>query len=237
MNFLTLSQRLALECGVSGTMSTTAGQVGSLNRIVTWANQAWLELQTEKDDWNWMRSSVLIGGGVSFPTSPGVAVYPLGTGPNTVGVTVANFGKWVKGSFRNNTTSIGFVNEIYMDDIPYDNWRNSYMYGSLRNQQTRPVAIAVGPDKSLCIGPPSNGLYTITGDYFVAPTLMVNDTDIPFGVPAQFHMLIVYKAMQMYAGYESAPEVMARGMAGELKLRAELGITNSPEFVFGGALA
>ena len=47
--------------------------------------------------------------------------------------------------------------------------------------------------------------YTITGDYFRSPTEMVADGDLPTGLPAQFHMAIVYLAMTYYAGYEAAP--------------------------------
>jgi hypothetical protein len=238
MNFLQLGQDLALECGVSGTLTTMAGQIGSLGRIVSWVNKAWLELQTEHDDWDWMRSSSLTGGGVIFNTVSGQSVYPLGIGPGTVGLDPALFAKWDRGTFRNYTTAAGFQNEIYMDDIPYDVWRNSYMYGAMRVVQTRPIAIAISPtNKALCIGPPSNGQYTITGDYFVMPSVMVNDIDVPFGIPLQFHRLITYIAMQMYGSYEAAPEVTQRGMQGEMKLRAQLEVTHTPEMTFGGALA
>ncbi len=236
MNYLQLSQRLAQEAGVSGTLTTTFGQVGSLLRIVTWINQAWYELQTKHDDWTWMKSSYLIGGGVSFATVSGQSSYPAGTGAGTVGVTMANLGKWDVNSFRNYSTASGYTNEIFMDPITYESWRNSYMYGAMRNVKTRPVAVAIGPDKSLCVGPPSDGSYTITGDYYVAPTQFSSDTDLPTGLPAHFHMAIVYLAMQMYAGYESASEVFQRGQAGYDKLMAELEVNYSPTIGFAGAL-
>ena len=238
MNYLQLSQRLAQECGVCGTLTTTAGQVGSLLRIVTWINQAWYELQTRHDDWEWMKSSVLLGGGngVSFATIAGQSSYALGSGAGTVGVTLANFGKWDKNSFRNYTTASGFTNEIFMDPISYEDWRNAYMYGAMRTVQTRPVAIAIGPDTSLCVGPPSDGTYTITGDYWRAATQFAADGDLPTGLPAQFHMAIVYLAMQMYAGYESAPEVFQRGDAGYNKLIAQLEVNYAPTIGFAGSL-
>lgn len=236
MNRLQLSQRLALECGVSGTLTTTIGQVGSLGRIVTWVDQSWLEVQTEKDDWNWMRSSNILGAGMSFATVAGQASYPLGTGVGTCGVTAATFGKWDRGTFRNYTTTVGISNENYLDDIPFDVFRDSYMYGANRLVQTRPVAVAIGPDKSVCLGPPPNGLYTITGDYFVAPTAMSADTDTPTGLPAQFQIAIIYKAMMYYGAYESAPEVYQRGAQGWSLILAQLEATNTPMISFGGAL-
>lgn len=237
MDFLQLCQRAVLECGVSGSLTTTVGQVGSLGRIVNWINAAWEELQTEHDDWEWMRSSNLLGAGVSFATVAGQASYPLGTGAGTVGVTFANFGKWDRYAFRNYTTSVGFSNEMFLDFIDYDVWRNGYMLGAMREVQTRPVAVAIGPDKSVCLGPPPNALYTVTGDYFVAPTQMAQDTDVPTGLPNQFHVAIVYGAMRMYAAYESAPEVYNRGEKGYGDLLRELEARQLPEIEFGTALA
>lgn len=241
MNFLSLSQRLVQECGVSGTLSTTANQTGEFLRITSWINSAWNDLQTRHDNWTWMRSSVLVGGGVSFVpvAGPGTggAYTPLGTGAGTVGVAASNFGKWVKDSFRCNTTAVTFLDETYMDPIGYDQWRNSYMYGALRTVQTRPVAIAIGPGKELCIGPPSNGNYTITGDYYRAPEQMAADTDEPTGLPNQYHMAIVYNAMMMYAGYEAASEVFQRGQGGYNRLINELEANYGPEVSFAGALA
>jgi len=237
VNFLTLSQRLALEAGVSGTLSTTANQVGSLNRVVTWINQAWMELQTEHDDWDWLRSSNLFGSGVSFATVSGQASYPLGTGAGTVGITADAFTKWDRETFRTYLTTAGVTNETFLDWIPYDTWRDAYMLGALRNVKTRSVAFAIGPDKSICIGPPSDGLYTVTGDYFIAPTQMVADGDLPTGLPARWHMDIVYRAMMMYAGYESAPEVYQRGAAGHAMLLAQMEAQYVPEMAFSGALA
>jgi hypothetical protein len=103
--------------------------------------------------------------------------------------------------------------------------------------QTRPISIAVGPDQSLNMGPPPDGTYTITGDYFVAPSLMVNDTDIPVGLPTRFHLLIVYRAMIKYSGYESAPEVEQRGSMESARMMANLMAVRAPRLHFGGALA
>lgn len=217
-------------------LSTMQGQSGSLGRLVAWTNLAWQQVQTEHDDWEWMRSSFLLGGGAVFPTTLGGFRYPLGTGPGTNGVTLANFGKWVKGSFRNYPTAAGTSGEIFLDDLPYDTWMDAYMYGAQRQVTTRPVVVAIGPDKSICLGPPSDGTYTVEGDYYVAPTLMSADTDTPFGIPAAFQYLIVYKAMLMYAGYESAPEVQMKAQAGWDLLLAQMEANYLPEMSFAGSL-
>lgn len=237
MNRLQLCQRLMLECGVSGTLTSTLNQTGEFNRLVTWVDQAWSDLQTKHDDWNWMRSSNVLGQGASFPTVAAQASYPLGTGGGTVGILADNFGKWDVETFRCYTTLAGTNDEMFLENIPYDSWRDAYYYGALRQVQTRPVAVAVGPNKSVCLGPPSNGLYTVTADYFVAPRIMTTDTDVPTGLPSQFHTLIVWNAMLDYSGYEAAPEVMDRAEKRRTTMLAQLEGTNMPAMEFAGALA
>jgi hypothetical protein len=243
VNFLQLAQRAAVECGIASNQAittalpTVVGASGSLGRIVGWINDAWTDIEMAFDDWSWMRSSVLLGQGASFQTVAGQASYPLGTTAGTVGVDPELFGKWDRETFRCNTTAIGFRDETDLDDISFDEWRDSYMFGAMRAVQTRPVVCAVGPDQSLNLGPPANGLYTITADYFVAPSSLVLDTDIPVGLPTRFHMLIVYYTMVKAAGYESAPELAQRGSSEASRMYAQLIAVRAPRMSFGGALA
>ena len=237
MNYLQLCQRCVGECGVSGTLSTTAGQVGSLARIVNWIDDAWSDLQTLHDDWGWMRSSNLLGGGASFVPAAAQYTTPLGTAAGQVGIAVGSFGKWDTETFRCFSTAAGISNETFLDDIPFDSWRDSYMLGAMRLVKTRPVAVAIGPDRSVNLGPPPDGSYTITADYFLAPSLMVADTDTPTGLEVRFHMLIVYKAMMKYAAYEAAPEVLQRAAMEWGAMFPQLEALRLPQISFGGALA
>lgn len=309
MNFLQICQRACVECGVASGLAiqtalpTVVGATGSLGRVVGWVNDGWTDIQMDHDDWDWLRSSSLLGAGVSFQTVAGQASYPLDSGagagnslvvPGTppllgglwndgealalapgvdmvslptalpalgglwnnggvlcfapgpdgfssptgmVGVAVDNFGKWDRETFRCYPTAVGFQAEQFLDEVPFDAWRNAYMLGAQRTVQTRPVVMAVGPDQSICLGPPPDGTYTITGDYFVAPTEMAADTDIPVGLPTRFHMLIVYRTMMKYAGFESAPEVYQRGSEENAGMYAQLMAVRAQRMSFGGALA
>lgn len=237
MTLLQLTNRAMQECAVAGgPLVTVANLSGEQLRILTWVQQAWTEIQSKHNDWEFMRSSNLAGGGVSFVPAAGVPVTPLGTGAGTIGLAAANFGKWVAGTFRTYLTSVGTNNETFLDDIGYEEWRNSYMYGALRTVQTRPVAIAPGPAMQLCVGPPTNGLYTVTGDYYWAPTSMTADGDTPTGLPAGYDMVIVYQAMLYYGGYEAAAEVLDRGTIGYSKLMSEMEAKWLPECSFAGCL-
>ena len=243
MNYLQLCQRAAQECGVATgqaiqtALPTVTTAVGSLARICNWVNDSWSDIEMDHDDWDWMRSSNILGQGIAFQTVAGQPSYPLGTGPGTVGVDPELFGKWDRETFRNFTTTVGFRNEMFLDAIPFDTWRDSYMLGAMRTVKTRPVTIAVGPDQSLNLGPPPNDQYTIAGDYFVAPSQMVADTDIPIGLPTRFHMLIVYRCMQKYGQYEAAPEVYQRGQEENAGMYAQLQAVRAPKVTWSGALA
>lgn len=273
MNFLQLCQRAIIECGVASNQAATVvlptvvGASGSVGRIVNWINDAWTDIQMDHDDWDWMRSSNILGQGVSFQTVWGRASYPLGVNPGNVGVDVDSFGKWDRETLRCFTTATsipiyrldgfgnirvdGFGNpmilsatggpygqdEMFLDEIPFDAWRDGYMLGAMRSVRTRPVVVAVGPDQSLNLGPPPNSLYTITGDYFMAASEMVDDDDVPLGLPTRFHMLIVYRTMMKYGGYESAPEVYQRGSEENGGMYAQLQAVRAPRFTWGGALA
>lgn len=237
MNFLQLCQRSVSECGVSGTLTTTVGQTGSLGRIVSWVGDAWNDLQTEEDDWDWMRSSNILGLGASFVPLAAQASIPLGTGTGTVGITPDNFGKWDRETFRCYTTSVGVSSEIFLDDIPFDAWRDSYMLGAMRTVQTRPTVVAVGPDQSVNIGPPSNGLYTVTADYWYGPTVMALDTDVPTGLPVRFHSMLIYLVMMKYGSYESAPEIYESGRRQYTSNLDQLQSLRLPRMSFAGCLA
>src|SRR5712664_2726175 len=153
MNFLQLCQSAIAECGASGTiLTTTISQTGEQLRFVNWVTQARIEIQNSHEDWGFMRSSYLLGlptgQGVYFVTAAGRSNYPLGTtaGVNSM-VAPANFGKWDEYSFRNYSTSDSTRrDEIFMDPITFDDWRDAYMLGALRQVQTRPIAVALDPD-------------------------------------------------------------------------------------------
>ena len=229
MNFLDLVNRLRLECGMSGAdLVTVVGQTGENNRAVQWVNASWNDIQTAHQDWQWMRKTA------TFPTVAGQALYPNGTGPGTTGVT--DFGMWARDTFRNYPTAQGLAAEIYMDYIDYENWRNSYMYGALRFQETRPFQVTIAPDKSLGLGPFPNDQYTVLGDYYSAPAPMVLDTDIP-PLPVQFHMAIVHRAKMYYGRYESAAEAYGAGNEEFIKFMARMDADRLPEIMRPGPLA
>lgn len=225
MNFLQLVQRVQLECGVSGAApATVVGQPAEINRLVKWVNSSWIDIQNERQDWEWMRGSC------SFVTIAAQATYT----PVQCGIT--DFGAWDKDSFRNYETAAGSGSEIFMDYIDYETWRDTYQFGSMRTSYSRPMDISITPLKALALGQVPTAGYTIVGDYFKIPSELALDADIP-AIPTQYHMAIVYGAMLSYGGYEAASEVYQRAEIGYKKIMRRLRNDQLPDVTFAGALA
>lgn len=90
MRFIDLVNRLRLECGVLGSdLASVVNQTGESNRMVTWTNAAWLDIQNTRTDWQWMRTTA------TFPTVAGQPTYSAAQ----IGLT--DFGQWARDTFRN----------------------------------------------------------------------------------------------------------------------------------------
>jgi hypothetical protein len=218
MNFLTLVNRTISECGSAlAPLSTLARPAaGETTRMINWVIDAWTEIQLEQYEWDWQRIWL------QFPTVTNQQQYTPtyifanatvyeGTASLPVGTSLAAFGlqQWVRKSFRIFPTVQGVLSEQIGNFMPWDDFRNIYIYANQLQNYTRPVIVSVGPDKSLWFGPiPDSTGYTITCEAWLAPQMLAVDTDVPL-MPPQYHMAIVYKAMMKYARYESAPEVAA----------------------------
>ena len=225
MNLLQLTNQTRVECGVSGpTLSSVQNLTGESARILAWVQQAWIDVQTSKEDWLFLRETF------EFNTVASQWEY---TAANA-GLT--DFGNWKRDSFRASS-----VNNLYRDEqlLNYMDWttyRNLYRYANMRNTLARPVVVSITPNKDLAFGSTPDQIYTINGEYYTQPVSLSADTDIP-GIPARFHMIIVYRAMMYYAGYESAPEVLSRGDFEDRRLYSRMEIDQLPTIVSGPPLA
>lgn len=211
--FLQLTQRLARECGISGTGPlSTQGQVGEASRLVNWVASAWLEIQGLHDTWGFLREQF------SFQATQGVGDYT----PTAAGIN--DFRYWFCDTLRCYRTEIGYQDEQWLVEWEYQVFRNTYRFNLQRELQGRPMVFAVQPNtKALMFGPLPDDTYTVVGEYQARPTPLVNDSDVPdLGTSSALELIIVYKAMQSYGLYEAAPEVIQRGQAEYQKLLNQL---------------
>lgn len=230
MNFLQLINRTRVECGVSGAstpLTSVTGLTGEAARIASWVNTAWVDLQTLKEDWQWMRE------GFQFNTVAEQQIYtPAETG---VGAT---FGNWKRDSFRVSSVGQQYKDEQLTNYMDWTTFRNLYIYANMRYTYARPVVVSIDPDKNLAFGSVPDQPYVIVGEYYIMPTEFSAATDAPPATfPDRFHMLIVYRAMMYYGGYESASEVYQRGELEHKRLMSRMAIDQLPTLVSGPPLA
>ncbi len=208
MNFLQLCQALRRECEIPGTgPSSVAGQTGEFARLVNWIAQSWLEISLLHQEWRWLRRDV------TFNTVAGQRAYlPTGT---EIGLTdfaarrrdlSGEDGVWRRYILGNPGS------ENYLSDMDYASFKAYWEFASRRTEQSEPINITVRPyDNALLLGALPNSVgYTIVGEYFAAPTELVNDADTP-AMPPRFHMAIVYLAMTKYGANNAAGEIYSRG--------------------------
>ena len=243
LTFLDLCQRLRQECGISGTgPSAVLNQVGEMQRIVSWIQTAWLDIQTAHQDWDYFRTTI------TWPLDGVKTSWKLADIETASGVSgfAARFGRWNRDSFRNYQTSVGLISEIFMDWMPYDKWRDLYFIGAMRSSFTRPNVISIMPDKSIVTGPVGASGYTMLGDYYTSPQSLSGDSATPCGNntgtgntiwPTQYNMMIVYRAMMSYGTFENAPEVYNHGEKEFNKMIRRIVEDRLPDIQGGGAMA
>lgn len=225
MTNLQLCNKLIQKCAISGgSIATIANQTGEMARVIAWIDEAYQAIQRIHSNWDWMRRDV------SFTTTAGKSKYtPAECGASDVAT-------WKMDSFRTYITSVGVASEVFLGELEYDRYRDTYLYGNMRNTTGRPIAIAVTPgDLSLNLGltPDSIG-YTVVGQYFHEPLTFTADGDVPT-FPSKYHMIIVYRAMMYYGSYEAAGDVYNEGLNAYNELVRKLNNEQLQDVTLGSA--
>jgi hypothetical protein len=224
-NFLALTQKFCRYVGIPGTGPTTVtAQTGELARMVNYVIDAWTDIQSMHQDWEWMRTST------TFTSVDGQGTYTLAD------LAITDHGRWIPDSFRCYNTAAGQASEIFLGHEDYNTWRDTWQYGATRTTTGQPIVFAITPVKAIGLGPVPSAGYTITGDYYTAPVVLASDSDTP-AAPSQFHNVIIYRAMMSYGSYESAPEVYQRGELEYKRIMRLMEQDRLPEVTICGSLA
>lgn len=230
MTRLQIVQRLREKIGGAGTgPTTTIGQTGESLRQVNWCDEAWLEIQAKSEQWAWMRNSF------SFPTTSGKSAYlPTATAGEAL---ISDFSSWHDDTFRIYLTATGRSDEQFLVPWDYKDWRDTYNFNVQSTQLARPMVWAERPaDRAILLGNTPDAIYTVTGEYQSVPTALTVDASVP-GLPAKYHMLIVYKAMMFAGSYDAAQEVYAEGRDSYDRMMTMLEADQLEQIHFGDPLA
>lgn len=222
MNFLALCQRLRQEARIAGTgPSATTGQTGQSARLVSWINNAWMDVQQIHNEWLWMVGS-FSGATVADDNTYTAADW-----------SVTDLRDWKRDTFTCYLASLGVSDESELGYVPYPLWRREYAIGT--QTASRPLHVTVKPDLSVGLGPKPDAIYTVQGEYQKSASELSGDSDTP-ELPSEFHMLIVWWALAKYAVSEAAPEVYAFAEAERRRLLRELERTQLPDLLMAGPL-
>jgi hypothetical protein len=224
MSKLELVRRLRQECGAQGDQPNTLTNVtGDNARFAAWISSAWMDIQSMHPDWLFLRQKV------QFNTEAGLQSYDMNH------TKMASFGSYKLDAFRIYRTSMGLADEMILPFLPFENFRDLFLFGQMRTTQQRPTFFTLSPQKDFLLGHAPDDVYTVCGEGYAMPTELAADSDRP-AMPGQFHMAIVYRAMMFYGQYENAPEVYTHGQNEFNKLIARLHAAQMPTMTFGAPL-
>lgn len=182
MTYLDLCQQLRQMAGISGTgPASVSGESGEMARVVAWVRQAWLDLQTAREDWPALWRPL------SLSVDPGQAEVSL---PD-------DFRRLVEGNRIRNGLRFDGGNLIYVE------WSQ---LTPDRAEAAAPVYVSQRPDKTLVLHPAPRDGGTLEGEYFAIPQVLEENDDEPW-LPRHLQEAILYQALVYYAAYEDAPEV------------------------------
>lgn len=236
MNFLQLCAEVQRECDIAGTeIAAVTNQVGDLNRVVNWVKQAWNEIQRRSTRWRWMRSTFSVNTVVGDDTYAGTDCTDT-----RLAAAVTRFKRWWHlddngySNVKIYLQTAGVGTERWLSYMPWAEFRARYKVGTQNN--AAPAHYTIDPQNNLVLGPKPDAVYVVSGEFQLSQQELAVETDIP-EMPVDFHSAIVFLAMQKYAGFESAPEVMSRGVVEGNRVIRQLEADQLPQWGSAGPLA
>lgn len=232
MTYLELCQRLRQETryGSSGPTAVT-GQTGLHLDCVNWIADSYVQLQN-RTVWRWLRKQF------TLTTTASDATYAFGdcTDVSTASA-ISRFKAWLVDDPANPPhcylQSAGAGTETVMSYIPYEAFR--YMYELGTHAEGQPTHISVDPADNIVVGPTPDDVYVITGEYHRSAQVLAANGDTP-EMPSDYHMLIVYTAMEDMGFAEVAEEILQRSNVKRRRLLRQLETVQAPRLYMAGPL-
>ena len=233
MNYLAIAQRLVQETNIANTgPSTVIDQKGEMANSVNWVADAYMELQN-KLLWRWLRERFTLN------TAAGVDTYaPLVAISEDTGQIIDRFKRWRINDVRNQPRcylATGNIrNASRLSYLSWDDFRD--IYTTQQSTDSQPSHITIDPQDNIVLGPTPNAEYVIVGEYHKSAQTLVENTDIP-EMPNDYHMLLVYLAMEDKGFFDSAGEIIARAQKKQNTLMRQLIAEQGPVIRQAGPLA
>ena len=259
MNKLLMAQNLRRECHIGGsntlnTPTTTQNQVGQLLQVVDLIDLAYQIIQTEHDDWLFMRKNF------SFNTISGTQEYSAaslatdfdyfetllhfrifnGVYQVVGGEEVTAGDETVTVSGESLTASAEAANQLlsegYLFEIPWEDFYTHYKVGGARYQTGLPMYYSINPEGNIELFPIPSGEFTVMGQYVRTPHVMTDDAHVPI-FKERYHWAIVWKALELYGSYNEEPNRESKGEEQYDRIYTKMCHRELPRFDVGGPLA
>lgn len=235
MNFLELCRRVRQECSISsaGAPSSVTSQTGEMLRVVDWTASEYKKICSSHQSWKFLRSSFTVN------TVAGTASYlpsVVTDSDASALITVAEFARWLDGTFKLYLTSAGVATEqeIY-PAWDWDSFREIWQRGTPANQ--RPNTFSIRPkDSAILLGPAPDAIYTLRGDYMKTAPALTLDADVPL-IPVRFQEVIVWGAVKRYARYQEAAGLYDSAQREFNEINSLLETDQLPQMALGRPLA
>ncbi len=214
MNRLQLVQRLIYESGASSlAVSTTLNQRGDAQNFVNWIDDAWLEVQGLLN-WPalWEQASVAV---------PASALTVAQSIPHK---------RYVKdyATLTDTVTSSRYE----LDYLPWHLFREQYQSASA---DAHPSYWTIRPDRSIAFNAALTNAGTFACERYKMPGRFTADADEP-ALFSEHHMIIVWRGLMLYSGYDEAGVAYKRAEAEYAKMKRLAGV-DLPDLEPGEPLA
>jgi len=194
MNFLDICKEVDRMSGLQGEIVSVEAPVAAQAVIVQSVRDAWIDLQSDRLYWTFMRRSI------SFSMTVGESSYNIAT---VFGNPVNDFGRWdtrvgrvgwyVTDATTGQTTAIRF--------LPFGFFRHRYLVGGADLDSGPPTYITADPvDGTLYFSSKADAMHTISADYYMEPQILRLNVDVPI-LPSRFHKVLAYKGLEYVAGH------------------------------------
>lgn len=240
MNLLQIVQALHREGGFPGTAPTAVtGQTGRANDLVQWCIEAYNDIQRQKDGkWRWLRAAWTLN------TTADDNDYAYTEVNDTLAaVAISRFRAWdltPRDPPHIYLTSEGESTEGEMVVVrDFSEFRYQYLRAAASQTTGYPLHISADELDTLYFGVTPDADYTVNGHYWKSNQALAADADEP-EMPADYHMLIAFTALEKYAYNVVAREKLARAAREGTRLWDDLSLNQGYDrfsFAVGEALA
>lgn len=178
MNFLQLCQRVASESGIASTGVTSVdNQAGILAKIVSWVKQSDIDIQLEREDWDFLYRNAI------GQLQVGMNIYL----PGDLGMSDLS---WVKGVIVNGRAVTLDSWDAYTLQVRYQ--------GKVNDTAETPSLITVSPENKIIVYPTPTQAVELDIDYYSSPVEMTTSTSESI-IPSAYREMIVQRALMYFA--------------------------------------